>query len=118
MSAYAPIPEAVATTIATFEKLIRDDEDRLRMLEAELATLRLRERVIGAMQDVRWLAERFIEPRLAEMRALESRQAILREKLREVRNRWVDRPAAPAEAQAPMVVWVDTGSPAELALTA
>jgi len=82
------------------------------MLEAELAALRLRERVLGATQDVRWLAERFIEPRLSEMRAVESRLAILREKLREVRNRWVDRP------QAPRVMWVDTGSPVELALTA
>ena len=39
MSAYAPIPDAVATTIETFERLIQDDSHRLHMLEAELAAL-------------------------------------------------------------------------------
>lgn len=113
MNAVNPIPDAVRITMETFEKLIHSDERRRDELLDEIAALQLRERVIGATQDAQWIRERFIEPRLSELRAVEGRLQMIRQKLTQVQERW-----AQSERAALVPVWLEGGSSGILALTA
>lgn len=121
---------AARVTVETLEKLIGMDEQRRKELLAEIAALRLRERVIGASEDSSWVAMRFIEPRLAELRAVDARIALVRQKLTEFMASLakpapapVAAPAsapvaAPAPRPAPAHVWVETHQPGMIALAA
>lgn len=112
MNTRSGFPEAVCVTIETFEKLISMDERRRKELLAEIAALRVRERVIGATQDAGWVTARFIEPRMAELRAVDGRIALIQEKLAKLVEQW----SKPRPRQ--NHVWVETGEPSMLALMA
>ncbi|MBX3746023.1 MAG: hypothetical protein KF833_12025 [Verrucomicrobiae bacterium] len=112
MKAQEEIPEAIRITMETFVQLLRTDRRRKEELEREIEALRLRERIIGATGDARWISDRFIWPRREELRGVEARLAIVEEKLARLREAWL-RPS-PTTAWA----WVPTDSPSILALVA
>lgn len=112
MNTLASIPDAVRITMETFERLIRLDERRQRELLAEISALELRARVIGASGDAGWIGERFIQPRVAELRAVETRLAMIREKLHGLQEEWSKPQASPEPA------WVESGSTSIVALAA
>ncbi|MCC6234447.1 MAG: hypothetical protein IT580_17525 [Verrucomicrobiales bacterium] len=116
MNMLASIPDAVRTTLQTFETLIHADDKRRRELEAEIAALTLRERVIGATQDASWITRCFIEPRVAELRAIEARINLISTKLERLREEW-SRPQ-PASLSLPATRWFDSGTPAVICLAA
>jgi hypothetical protein len=122
MNAQDGIPQGACVTIETFEKLIRMDEERRKALLAEIAALRLRERVIGASEDASWVTARFIEPRLAELRAVDARIALIREKLTHLLASLAQAkratPPAPKPAPAPCHVWMESHDPSMLVLAA
>ncbi|MBL9139234.1 MAG: hypothetical protein JNK85_25420 [Verrucomicrobiales bacterium] len=112
MTAVEAIQDAGAITIEAFERLIRLEEKRRDELLAELTALRIRAKVIGATQDATWIQDRFVEPRLNELRQVDRRIEIVREKLDRLRD---ERSRA---ARQPFQAWVETGSEAVVALAA
>lgn len=112
MKAREDVPEAVRITMETFAELLRSDQRRREELQREIEALRLRERIIGATENARWISDRFIWPRLEELRGVEARLAIIEEKLARLREEWL-RPRAAAPW-----AWVPTDSPSVLALVA
>lgn len=131
MNTLTSIPEAVRNTVRTFETLIQADQKRRRELDAEISALTLRQRVIAATQDASWITRCFIEPRVAELRAIEARLTLVGEKLAQLRAQWAATPApasaAPAHASAPAAPvpamgmtmrWFETGNAAVISLAA
>lgn len=112
MNADSQIPQTVAVTLAVLEKMVRDGQRRRDMLKSELILLRGKERLLGATENVRWLVTQFIEPREAELASLEAQLKLLHERIAEVRQ------TCSAAAPTRPWVWVETGSPHILALTA
>jgi hypothetical protein len=122
MNSNSKLAQTVATALAAFEKMLRDGQRRRGVLLAELSLLRAKHRIIGATEDVRWLETQYIEPRETELAALDSQLKIFQEKILEVRRQSFEREPAPAPVQkvisVPTMVWMETGSPHILALTA
>lgn len=112
------IPQAACVTIETFETLIRMDEERRKALLAEIAALRLRERVIGASEDASWVTTRFIEPRMAELRAVDARISVVREKFASLLASLEQAKRAAKPVQAPAHVWMESHDPSMLVLAA
>jgi hypothetical protein len=122
MKPNSKLAQTVATALAAFEKMLRDGQRRRGVLLAELSLLRAKHRIIGATEDVRWLETQYIEPRETELAALDSQLKVFQEKILEVRRQSFEREPDPAPVQkviaVPNMVWMETGSPHILALTA
>jgi hypothetical protein len=122
MKPNSKLAQTVATALAAFEKMLRDGQRRRGVLLAELSLLRAKHRIIGATEDVRWLETQYIEPRETELAALDAQLKVFQEKILEVRRQSFEREPVPAPVQkvipVPNMVWMETGSPHILALTA
>lgn len=118
MKPNAKLAQTVVNALSAFEKLLRDGQRRRGVLLAELSLLRAKQRIIGATGDARWLVTQYIEPREAELSALEAQLHLFQEKIAEVRQQCLEVSLAPTVVQVPSIVWMDTGSPHILALTA
>jgi|GEM_PF-2708908 len=114
--------QTVATALDAFEKMLRDGQRRRGVLLAELSLLRAKHQIIGATEDVRWLETQFIDPRESELTALEIQLKLFQEKILEVRRQSFEPEPAPAPVPkvitVPSMIWIETGSPHILALTA
>lgn len=122
MKPNSKLAQTVATALAAFEKMLRDGQHRRGVLLAELSLLRAKHRIIGATEDVRWLETQYIQPRESELASLEAQLKLFQEKILEVRRQSFEveppPPTTPKVIPVPAMVWVETGSPNILALTA
>lgn len=118
MKPNSKIAETVATALAAFEKMLREGQRRRGVLLAELSLLRAKHRILGATENVRWLETQYIEPRETELAALESQLKLFQEKILEVRKQSFVAEPSTRVISVPAMVWMDTGSPHILALTA
>ncbi len=118
MKTQGAISEPVSVTVKTLEELIAMDEQRRKELIAEIGVLRIQERVIGATQDASWVSARFTAPRLAELRAVETRITMIRETLTKLVAELCKPAPQPAAVPAPAARWVETNHPSMIALVA
>ncbi|MBL9127965.1 MAG: hypothetical protein JNL97_09980 [Verrucomicrobiales bacterium] len=118
MKPNAKIAQTVVNALAAFEQMLRDGQRRRGVLLAELSLLRAKQRVIGATGDARWLVTQYIEPRQSELTALEAQLRVFQEKIADVRRQCVEASLEPTILKLPPIVWMETGSPHILALTA
>lgn len=123
MKPSSPVHQAVLSALAAFEKMVRQCQRRRDELKAELGLLRMKARILDVKDETHWLVTQFIVPRETEYASLEMQLQVLESRIEEVRRAsLVVLPSPPApkpvEQKGPAMVWLDTGSPHVLALTA
>jgi hypothetical protein len=112
------VAQTVADALGSFERMFVDGLRRREVLQAELALLRAKKRVMQVTDETHWLVTQYIRPRESELGVLEARLEFLQAEIREVRQKVTQLPAASPRVDLPSIVWVETGTPHILSLAA